>query len=253
MAVFSRAPRDPRLVGLVDCIWWAEPEPSSDVHVEWAVPTGKAQLILSPKTSVFVGPKVAPERIERRCGEPMFGVSVVVGALSAILGIGGHEALGATVELESVWPVGSLPQRLAESADRPTLDLIEAALVDRVRPSRSDARVLAAARALSAGQSAARVGATLAVDRRRFVPVFRRETGVAPKLYERMCRCNRSIEAIRQPNAAPLAIIAAAHGYADQAHLSREVRHFAMTSPSRLHRDGSSMVNHVSADKIFKT
>jgi AraC-like DNA-binding protein len=210
-------------------------------------------MILSPESSVFVGPKVASERIRRRSSEPMGGVSVAAGAVPALLGVSGHEALGATVGLDSIWSVGSLPERLAEDAGHGALDLIEAALVDRLEPAWADTSVLAAATAMRNGRAATQAVAALGADRRIFVPEFRRTVGVAPKLYERVCRFNRAIEAIREPDAAPLAAIAAEHGYADQAHLSREVQHFANTSPSRLHGDSSTMVNHVSADKIFKT
>lgn len=209
-------------------------------------------MIVSPAVSVLAGPKVAAERIVRHAGEPMVGVSLAAGAVPAVLGMGGHEALGATVALDSFWSVGSLPERLADEGGHRALDLIEAALIDRLRPTRADALVLAAARAMRSGRSSAHAIETVGVDRRTFVPEFRRTVGVAPKLYERVCRFNRTIEAIRVPDAAPLATIAAEQGYADQAHLSREVRHFAMASPSRLHRDGSPMVNHVDPDKIFK-
>jgi AraC-like DNA-binding protein len=253
MAVLSRAPRDKRLVGLVDRVWWAAPEPTADVRIEWVLPTCRAQMILSPEGSVFAGPKVAAEQIERRTGGPMVGASLAAGAVSALLGIGGYETLGATVRLDSVWEFGSLSERLAEQATTAALDLIEAALVDQLQPARVDELVLAAAQLIRAGRSATQAVAMVGADRRTFVPEFRRTVGVAPKRYERVCRFNRTIEAIRGPDAAPLAMIAAEHGYADQAHLSREIRHFALASPSRLHRDGSPMVNHVSPDKIFKT
>ena len=253
MAVLSRAPRDQRLVGLVDRVWWAAPEPTSDVCIEWVLPTCRAQMILSPEASVFAGPKVRAEQIERRTGGPMVGVSLAAGGLSALLGIGGQEAVGTTVGLESVWDVGSLSERLAAEADHRALDLIEVALTVQLQPARTDELVLIAAHAIRGGRSAAQAIAMVGADRRTFVPKFRRTVGVAPKLYERVCRFNRAIEAIRRPDAAPLAMIAAEHGYADQAHLSREIRHFATASPSRLHRDGSPMVNHVSPDKIFKT
>ncbi|MEP1124489.1 MAG: helix-turn-helix domain-containing protein [Ilumatobacter sp.] len=90
-------------------------------------------------------------------------------------------------------------------------------------------------------------------DRRRFVPEFRRMVGAAPKQYERICRFNSAVAAIRLPNARPLASVAVDHGFADQAHLSREIGHFAQISPSRLHRDGATMANHLEYDKIFKT
>lgn len=253
MTVASRIPHHPLLVGLVDRVWCAGPEPAAPVNMEWVLPTCRAQLILTPGASVFAGPKVVAESIERRTGEPMVGVSLTAGAVPVLLGIGGHEALGVTVALDAVWSVGSLPDRLAEEAGDSVFDRIEAELVKQLRPTLVDPLVVAAERAIRDGRSAAQAIALIGTDRRALVPKFRRVVGVAPKHYERVCRFNRAIEAIRQSDAAPLAWIAGEQGFADQAHLSREVRHFAGTSPSHLHRDGSVMVNHVTSDKIFKT
>lgn len=253
MLVVSRAPLHPLLDGLVDRVWRAVPEPSADPRVEWILPTCRAQMILSPRVSVLVGPRVSAELIERRTDEPAIGVSLVAGAAAAFIGIGGHEICGITTPLDAVLPIGSLPDHLAEQSADEALDLIEAELVKWLEQASVNPLVSAVERAIRAGHPAAKTAEVLGVDRRRFVPEFRRIVGVAPKRYERICRFNRVTKAIRRPDAGPLASIAVEQGFADQAHLTREVRHFAQTSPSHIHRDGTDMVNHVEPDKIFKT
>lgn len=253
MVMVSRSPRHPLLAGLVDRLWCAVPEPAPKVRAEWILPTCRAQMILSPMASVFVGPRMSGEMIERRTDKSAVGVSFGAGAAIAFIGADAYETFNITTPLDAAWPVGSLSDRLAEQTVAEALDLIEAELAKSLRRTSVNPAVFAAARAIRRGHPAARTAELLGVDRRRFVPEFRRIVGVAPKHYERICRFNRATEEIRRPDAKPLALIAAEQGFADQAHLTREIRHFAQTTPARMHRDGTGMVNHVKPDKIFKT
>lgn len=249
----SHPARHPLLAGLVDRVWCAAPKPSAGVIVEWVLPTCRPQMIFSPHTSLFVGPKVVAQRIERRMDQPTVGVSLAAGAAASFIGYGGDEMCGETVPLEAVLPVGSLPEQLAGQSALDALRCIENELVNWLRLAHTNPAVLVAERAIRSGHPAGNISAILGADRRKFVPEFRRMVGVAPKRYERISRFNRAIEAIRRSDAEPLAAIAVSHGFADQAHLTGEVSYFAQTTPSRIHRDGSSMINHVEPDKISKT
>jgi transcriptional regulator GlxA family with amidase domain len=72
---------------------------------------------------------------------------------------------------------------------------------------------------------------------RRCLPAF----GYGPRHLSRIMRFQRALEEVRC--GVPLAQVAAAGGYADQAHLSREVRALASTTPGGLlgnsYADGS--------------
>jgi len=252
VSILSRPPRHPLLVGLVDRLWCALPEPSTEVRIDWILPTCQAQLILSPDSSIFVGPKVRAETVARRTADRVVGVSLTAGAEFAVTGSSGDETCGLTLPLDALVSVGSLPDRLAEQDDDLVLNCLEHELVGCLQAS-ARSPVLEAAHAIRRGRRATDVIDALGVDRRRFVPEFRRMVGAGPKQYERICRFNAAVGAIRLPGARPLASIAVDHGFADQAHLSREIGHFAQISPSRLHRDGATMVNHLEYDKIFKT
>ena len=63
---------------------------------------------------------------------------------------------------------------------------------------------------------------------------FRDEVGVVPKLYAQMLRFRHAVTLLDAGDPADLARVAAATGYADQSHLSREVRRFSGLSPMRL-------------------
>jgi AraC-like DNA-binding protein len=71
----------------------------------------------------------------------------------------------------------------------------------------------------------------LGCSRKHLTLRFRHEFGVSPKLLARILRFDRTIRLIGAGRVASLADLAAASGYADQAHLSREFRIFAGSAP----------------------
>jgi len=255
MPFVSRPVRNSLLIGLVDRIWCAQPEAGGSHRVERILPTGRAQLILRSdrEGSIFVGPKSRPETIHRRVDEAAIGVSFAAGAADTVVSVSGCETLDRTVPLDSVMAVGSLGEHLAGLAPGDALDLIESELARRIRVDHASELVLAAERAIRSGVPAGRIASYLGQDRRRLVPEFRRVVGMAPKQYELVCRFSRSVAAIRRADAPSLACIAAQLGFADQAHLTREVGRFAAVSPAQIHRDGTTTPNHIDPGKIFKT
>ncbi|MEE9417185.1 MAG: helix-turn-helix domain-containing protein [Acidimicrobiales bacterium] len=254
MPFVSRPVGHPRLVGLVDRVWYAQPQVGEATRVERILPTGRAQLILCPDRaySVFVGPKSRSEIIHRRLDQVAVGVSFAAGAANAFVSASGWETLDRTVPLDSVMNVGSLGEHIAELTPSDVLDHIETELAGRIRAGQAFELSLAGERAIRNGVPAGNVASYLGQDRRRYVPEFRRVVGMAPKHYERVCRFSRSIQAIRRADAPPLAFIAAQFGFADQAHLTREIGRLAATSPAKIHRDATTTPNHIDPDKIFK-
>lgn len=66
---------------------------------------------------------------------------------------------------------------------------------------------------------------------------FRHEIGIGPKTLARMARFNRALAMARTGGEESWAAIAAAAGYADQAHMVREFREFAGSTPAALGPD----------------
>lgn len=255
MSIVARSSCHPVLAGVVESIWCAEPDTETATRVERILPTCRAQLILSPSpgASLFVGPRTTPATVERRSDRAKYGVSFRAGALEAVFGVCGAETSNTTLPVDAVFALGSLPEQLVELDPNAAIARIESLLLELIRPEWSSSAVHAAEWAIRNGLGAGAVASSLGVDRRTFVPEFRRIVGVGPKYYERICRFNRSIEAIRGASAAPLASIAREFGFADQAHLTREVNHFADITPALIHRDSTTAINHINTDKIFKT
>jgi len=66
---------------------------------------------------------------------------------------------------------------------------------------------------------------------RRLIARFRDQIGLAPKTFARVIRFDRAVKQLRAPTTRNLAEIAFDCGYFDQAHLNREFREFAGTTP----------------------
>lgn len=69
-------------------------------------------------------------------------------------------------------------------------------------------------------------------SRRHLAARFAAEYGIGPKATARLSRFQASVRLLRRPKARPLADVAYACGYADQAHLTREWRELAGRPPS---------------------
>jgi AraC-like DNA-binding protein len=158
-------------------------------------------------------------------------------AARALLGVPAGELGGRTVELEQLLGrrVGEVAERLHEAAGPPERfaildEVLRGALADGVPGCRPDTRRAWSLLERSGGRM--RVGelaAELGCSRRHLVNRFREEIGAPPKLVARLMRFEH---ARRRLGREPLARVAAACGYADQAHLTREFTELAGVPPT---------------------
>jgi AraC-like DNA-binding protein len=77
--------------------------------------------------------------------------------------------------------------------------------------------------------------ATLGVSERSLERLLRARTGRAPLFWKNLARARRSARALA--GFAPLSDIAADQGYADQAHMTRDLRRWFGAAPSSIRRD----------------
>lgn len=127
--------------------------------------------------------------------------------------------------------------RLADEPDwAPRFDMVEAVLSRRLANGpEPDAAVAHAYRAILGSGGAMRIGDIargLDWSRKHLNQRFRDEIGLGPKAVARMARFNRVLALAKGDAARDWADIAAACGYADQAHLVREFRDFSGASPT---------------------
>lgn len=227
----------------------------------WVPPDGCISLAFrrhSPM-AVLVGPWTEPLTPPVVAGDAYFGVRFWPGAAGALLPIRPAELRNRSIPAGQIpalaWSTGLSAGLWASSAgaagadaadgsdaavDPTPLDRALRALLPAARPL--DAAVtLAARRLLATGGELriARLAEDFALSPRQFRRRFTAAVGVSPKELARIWRLRRCALAALDPSspeAARWAELAAAHGFADQAHLVREFRHLLGLPPSAFAR-----------------
>jgi AraC-like DNA-binding protein len=140
--------------------------------------------------------------------------------------------------------IASLRERLgAERSWRRRFQIAEGVVLGRLAEGRavSAATAWAYGRILETG-GAVRVGAIadrLEWSRKHLAARFREEVGMSPKMIARIARFNRAQVMAGSGGEGGWADVAAACGYADQAHLVREFSEFAGVTPGAWRAGGS--------------
>jgi AraC-like DNA-binding protein len=155
-----------------------------------------------------------------------------------LLGVPMSDLTNRTVELEQVLPESrQLAERLHGAhgwSER--FDLVDSFLLRRLAESRpAHPGVEWSWGHLYGTHGRAPIGgiaAELGWSHRRLIARFREQVGLTPKSLARVIRFDRAVSALREPGSRGLAEIAFACGYSDQAHLNREFRELADTTPA---------------------
>ena len=199
------------------------------------MPDGCLDLMWDGTRLLVAGPDTTARRHRSPAGTTYVALRFSGGLGPTVLGVPTDELRDRTLDLEQLWPA----RRARELTERVELDpvaALEAWVVEGAARCDMDPfgpRVLAMAKA---GRPVAEIAERLCLStrqlHRRCLPAF----GYGPKHLARVMRFGPALEAIR--GGAPLAHVAAACGYADQSHLSREVHALAGTTPAGL-LDGS--------------
>jgi AraC-like DNA-binding protein len=198
------------------------------------MPDGCLDLIWDARRLFVAGPDTAARWHRRPAGGTYFALRFSGGIGPALLGVPADELRDLTPDLDDLWP-SRLTRALTARIEKDPVAELEAWLIERAAASQVDplgGRVLAMARSgTSMAVMADQLGLSPRQLHRRCLPAF----GDGPRRLARVLRFGRALDEIRA--GAPLALVAARCGYADQAHLSREVHDLAGTTPSRLRRE----------------
>jgi AraC-like DNA-binding protein len=212
--------RPSRMLGAVV---WSRRAESRQRHYR-IVPDGCLDLIWSDGTLLVAGPDTGPHLGSSSADASYTGLRFAPGTGPTVLGLPADELTDRRVPLDSIWPhrgVQELTERLASARDPGRL--LESVAIEHVERSEPpDPATLAIAGELRAGRTVAetarRVGFSERQLHRRCLPAF----GYGPKTLARVLRMDRALALARA--GLPLADVGARAGYADQAHLSREVK-----------------------------
>jgi AraC-like DNA-binding protein len=226
MAYRELAP-PPDLAHLVRCLWLR----SGSGGEALVLPDGCLDVIVRDGRALVAGPDTGPVAAALGPGELVAGVRLLPGAGAAALGVPADQLRDRRVALEELW--GRAGREAGERAGDDPLALA-AALRGRFAPAAPDPRMLAAARRLARAPAtpvpalAAAVGLGERQLRRRFAAAV----GYGPKTFGRVARFRRALALVRAGE--PAAAAAFAAGYADQAHMTREMRALAGRTPATL-------------------
>ncbi|MFK0233114.1 helix-turn-helix domain-containing protein [Streptomyces vinaceus] len=187
---------------------------------------GGRLLVAGPDT----GPHPAGEVPGGVCGL-VSGVRFAPGTAPALLGVPAHELRDRRVELADLWPepeVRALAERMSAYED-PGAGLERLVRSRAARSAPHDPLASRVAAGLRSGESVAAVAAVVGLGPRQLHRRSLDAFGYGPRTLGRVLRLQRALELARR--GLPQAEVAHRAGYADQAHLAREFRALAGTTP----------------------
>ncbi|WP_227983629.1 helix-turn-helix transcriptional regulator [Nocardia spumae] len=211
-----------------DAVVWRRRVCAGTVSV---LPDGCMDLVWLDGRLVVAGPDTRAQLGTAREHSTVYGIRFAPGTAPALLGVPAYELLDRRAELSEVW---------SSRRARAMTDLVSAA-PDPLRGLEDVARRCAEAtvppdpvlalivRRLDAGDSVAATADALGLGARRLHRLSVAAFGYGPKLLARVLRMRRALELARSDiGLADTAVLA---GYADQAHMSRDIRALTGRSP----------------------
>jgi AraC-like DNA-binding protein len=226
---YREHPVPPRWRGLAECAWTST-APAAPEVID-VLPDGCMDLVWSGAELFVAGPDTAPHPFERSVGVAATGLRFRPGVLPALLDVPAAALRDARVPLDAFHPALARQGVAALAAGAPAAPVLTA-LTARLPGAVPDPGLRAVATRLARGGSAAEAADTLGWTTRTLHRRCLTAFGYGPSVLRRVLRFRRAVALLRA-GVAP-ADVAARAGYADQPHLSRDVRAFAGVSPARL-------------------
>ncbi|MFF9485176.1 helix-turn-helix domain-containing protein [Streptomyces sp. NPDC014676] len=210
--------RASRLTGAV--VWTNTPSGGGDGRV---LPDGCMDLLWNEGRLLVAGPDTRAHLTEGR-PSAWAGVRFPPGTAPALLGVPAHELRDLRVALSDLWPAADVRRMTARvnAADDPAHGLEDLALRRAAETPPPDPLLGRLVTALDAGRPVAATADELGVGARQLHRRSLAAFGYGPKTLARILRMRRALALAR--TGVPLAETATRTGYADQAHLSREIR-----------------------------
>ena len=202
----------PRACRRVACLW---SETVTAGRVQPVVPDGCVDLIWGPGGPQVAGPDTGPHPVRMVPGDRYFGIRFRPGAVGDLFGV----------------PMEAIRDQRVPLADLPAFDLRGPADLERATAIRlgerpgPDPAAAAIARALRTGGKVGEVASDLGLSERQLLRRCLTAFGYGPKTVQRVTRFQRALRLAGAGGS--LAQVAVACGYADQAHMSNEVRRLA--------------------------
>ena len=198
-------------------------------------------VLIDAAPPVVVGPWTKPFVTHLPAGSLVVGARFHPGAAARLLSVPVSELLDLSVPLAEVWNKNVVDSfsSISELPDiRAKRGALESAMLGRISYSREpDRTVETAIRAFARHPEARieRVSRYLGMSSRQLQRRFHAAVGYGPKLFQSVLRFQRLLHIAGAANGSGTLVSSSIEaGYADQPHMTREVRRFSDTSPSAL-------------------
>lgn len=252
--------RPPRLLsGRVVCLWNQRIEGGTGEYCHPVLPDGCADIVwIGDAPPVVAGPATRRMIVKLPAGISVFGVRFQPGSAASALGVPADELLNRDVLLDEIW--GAAAGRLTEQVFRhrsaaEKLNAAADALAARFAAAPAADPAVRAAVSWLTHRPLGRVrdlAQAIGLSDRQLQRRFRAAVGYGPKTFQRIMRLQRLLTraGCKSSPHLTLAALASAAGYADQAHMCREVQALAGETPQPLlARAGSTL----SMSDLFNT
>jgi AraC-like DNA-binding protein len=217
-----------RLDGAV--LWRRTAEPGD--RTSRVLPDGCMDLLWWGGEIVVAGPDTTAYLSEIRPGESLVGLRLPPGTAPTVLGVPASELRDARVPLSELWPDRVVREAAELVAADPGTALERLAAGRLAAAGGPDPVARRVVTGLRAGAPVGAVASALNLSARQLQRRCLAAFGYGPKTLARILRMGRALDLAWGGTA--LALVAADAGYADQAHLTREVRALAGTTPATL-------------------
>ncbi|MEC4019519.1 helix-turn-helix domain-containing protein [Streptomyces sp. H27-D2] len=191
------------------------------------LPDGCTDLIWAGGQLLVAGPDTRAHLTHDSPGSSYAALRFAPGTGPAVLGVPAHELRDLRVPLSDLWPseaVRRLAERVADADDRGRA--LEGLVADRMRDEAPpDPKLSAIVAGLDRGRPVSAVARAVGLGERGLHRRCLTAFGYGPKTLARVLRLNRALDLARAHTA--FAEVATVAGYADQAHLAREVKALA--------------------------
>jgi AraC-like DNA-binding protein len=198
---------------------WRRVVPPGDGAVR-VLPDGCLDIIWNDGAVFVAGPDTRTEIVSSPAGSHFAALRFADGTGPAVLGVPADELTDREVPLADLWPAAEV-RRLAEAPD--PVAALEAAALRRWR--QPDPAMVALSAGARAGRPVGAIADACGLSPRHLQRRCKTAFGYGPKTLARILRLQRTLALARGGH--PFADVSATAGYADQAHLSREVRALA--------------------------
>jgi len=271
--LYRRYTPQPPLAALVGCIWYSEGFEGSHEQ-ERLLPNGESAIIFDLREepvriydaqdrgrfttfapAIFCGARTDCFVIETSRQERVLGIQFRPGGAFAFLSMPAGEVANDTFSLDDLWPGEAARIRDAlmnAGSVEAMFCILERALLSRLRNSWQLHPTIAFAAGrlaepgcnLRIGDLAGHVG----FSSRRFIELFRDQTGLTPKSFQRVRRFQQVLRTLRSQTEEPeqnWADLAYRCGYYDQPHFIHDFRMFSGMTPGEYVTVATPHMNHI--------